>query len=220
MNTITLRGHEDALPVGKIFCLGRNYAEHAREMKAAITPTPIVFLKPATALLRNGEAILLPAISRDVHHEVELVVAIGKGGKRISRSAAYSHVLGYGVGLDMTLRDLQEEAKKRGLPWSVAKGFDTSAPVSDFISPGQIGDPHALTIICSVNGSVRQRASTGAMISRIDAIIEYISSIFTIEAGDLIFTGTPEGVGPVKEGDVVQAELLGFAKISHPVRSA
>jgi 5-carboxymethyl-2-hydroxymuconate isomerase len=219
MQTITLRGHQNAVAVGTIYCLGRNYAEHAKEMHAEITPAPIVFLKPRTALIHDGEPIILPSISRDVHHEVEFVVAIGKGGKHIARDAAYSHVLGYGIGLDMTLRDVQEEAKKRGLPWSVAKGFDTSAPVSDFLPPDQIGDPHAQTICCRVNGSVRQRASTGTMISRIDVIIEYISSIFTIEAGDLIFTGTPEGVGAVKHGDVVEAELAGFAKISHPVRN-
>lgn len=220
MHTITLRGHEDSLPVGTIFCLGRNYAEHAREMQAEITQTPIVFLKPRAALIHDGETIVIPSISRETHHEVELVVAIGRGGKRIARSAAYSHVLGYGVGLDMTLRDVQEEAKQRGLPWSVAKGFDTSAPVSEFIPPDRLGDPHAQTICCRVNGAVRQRASTGSMISRIDAVIEYISSIFTIEPGDLIFTGTPEGVGAVRHGDVVEAELTGFARISHPVRNA
>lgn len=219
MSTITLRGDHVAVPVCKIFCLGRNYADHAREMGAEISETPIVFFKPATAVIHDGETIVIPRISREMHHEVELVVAMGKQGKHIRRGAAYDHVLGYGVGLDMTLRDVQNEAKKRGLPWSVAKGFDTSAPVSEIIPSGQIGNPHALTISCAVNGSVRQRVCTDKMIWRIDEIIEYVSSIFRMEAGDLIFTGTPEGVGQVKDGDVVQAELLGFAEISHPVRS-
>jgi 2-keto-4-pentenoate hydratase/2-oxohepta-3-ene-1,7-dioic acid hydratase in catechol pathway len=218
MRTVQLRGHP-AVPLGKIFCLGRNYAGHLREMQAEIPQAPVVFLKPGTALIRDGEPIVIPRISHQVHHEVELVVAIGTPGKHIPRNEAIGHVSGYGVGLDMTLRDIQNEAKKQGLPWSVAKGFDTSAPVSEFIPAGQIGDPYALTISCSVNGAVRQRASTGTMISRIDEIIEYISSIFTIEAGDLIFTGTPEGVGEVKHGDIVEAELLGFVKTNHPVRS-
>ncbi len=219
MRTIQYQGRPGAVPVGNIFCLGRNYAEHAREMQAEAPDTPIVFLKPSTAVIRSGSAIVIPAISREMHHEVELVVAIGREGKHIPRSSAYEHVSGYGVGLDMTLRDLQSRAKKEGLPWSVAKGFDTSAPVSDIVPAERIGDPHAQTIRCSVNGRERQRSSTGLMISRIDRIIEYISSIFTLEAGDLIFTGTPEGVGPVQAGDLVEAELLGFAKISHTVEN-
>jgi 5-carboxymethyl-2-hydroxymuconate isomerase len=189
-------------------------------MHAAPSGTPVVFLKPGTAVIGNGEPIVIPSISTEAHHEVELVVAIGKSGKRIARANAYAHVAGYGVGLDMTLRDIQNQAKKEGLPWAVAKGFDTSAPVSEIIPAGEIGNPHALTMSCSVNGSPRQKGSTGDMITSIDAIIEYISSIFTIEEGDLIFTGTPEGVGPVRDGDTVEAELLGFAKISHPVRGA
>ena len=219
MQTIEFQGRNGSVPVGNIFCLGRNYAEHAREMGAEAPGSPIVFLKPSTAVIRNGTAIIIPSISREMHHEVELVVAIGKGGKHIPRSSAYDHVSGYGVGLDMTLRDLQARAKKDGLPWTVAKGFDTSAPVSEFVPADRIGDPHAQTIRCSVNGKERQRSSTGSMLTRIDEIIEYISSVFTIGSGDLIFTGTPEGVGPVKAGDVVEAELLGFVKISHPVEN-
>jgi 2-keto-4-pentenoate hydratase/2-oxohepta-3-ene-1,7-dioic acid hydratase in catechol pathway len=219
MRTIRVRGGAEGLPVGKIFCLGRNYAEHAREMHDEVPETPVIFLKPPSALLNNGEAILIPAISREVHHEVELVVALGKGGKRIPRSRAYDHVLGYGVGLDMTLRDLQKEAKKKGLPWTVAKGFDTSAPLSEIIPAAAIGDPHGVTISCSVNGTVRQQTSTGRMVFRVDQIIEFLSSIFTLEAGDLIFTGTPEGVGEVRAGDTVEAELHGFATISHSVRN-
>ncbi len=188
-------------------------------MGAELPATPVVFLKPASAMIRDGEEIVIPSISRQVHHEVELIVAIGKGGKFIRRGDAFGCVLGYGVGLDMTLRDIQTEAKKQGLPWTVAKGFDTSAPVSEIIPAGEIADPHAVTICCRVNGAVRQQTSTGKMLFRIDQIIEYLSSIFTLEAGDLIFTGTPEGVGEVKPGDLVEAELLGFAKTSHRVGS-
>jgi 5-carboxymethyl-2-hydroxymuconate isomerase len=219
MKNIRVRGAGGTVPVGKILCLGRNYAEHAREMGSEVPRTPVVFLKPASAIIRDGEKIVIPSISRQVHHEVELVVAIGKGGKFISRGDAFRCVLGYGVGLDMTLRDIQTEAKKEGLPWTVAKGFDTSAPVSEIIPAGEIDDPHAVTICCRVNGAVRQQSSTAGMIFRIDRIIEYLSSIFTLEEGDLIFTGTPEGVGEVKPGDLVEAELLGFAKTSHRVGS-
>ncbi|TLY32401.1 MAG: fumarylacetoacetate hydrolase family protein [Ignavibacteria bacterium] len=219
MKNIQVRGAGGAFPVGKILCLGRNYAEHAREMDAELPATPVVFLKPASAIIRNGEKILIPPISRQVHHEVELIVAIGKGGKSIPRGDAFGCVLGYGVGLDMTLRDIQTEAKKQGLPWTVAKGFDTSAPVSDIIPAGEIGDPHDVTICCRVNGAVRQQSSTAKMLFRIDRIIEYLSSIFTLEPGDLIFTGTPEGVGEVRPGDLVEAELVGFAKTSHRVGS-
>lgn len=220
MKTIRIHSSGDNLPVGKILCLGRNYAEHAREMQSNIPTTPILFLKPPSALIHNGEAIMLPKISQHVHHEVELVVAIGKIGKFIPSTEAYSHVLGYGIGLDMTLRDVQDVAKKNGSPWSVAKGFDTSAPVSDIVPAARIQDPRALTITCKVNGIIRQQCSTGEMIFTIDKIIEYISSIFTLETGDLIFTGTPSGVGEVRSGDTIEAELVGYEKITHPVRSA
>src|SRR3989442_391774 len=153
MKNIRVRGAGGAVPVGKILCLGRNYAEHAREMGAELPATPVVFLKPASAMIRDGEEIVIPSISRQVHHEVELIVAIGKGGKFIRRGDAFGCVLGYGVGLDMTLRDIQTEAKKQGLPWTVAKGFDTSAPVSEIIPAGEIADPHALTICCRVKGA-------------------------------------------------------------------
>ena len=207
MRSVILRDSNEAIPVGKILCLGRNYAEHAREMDAEIPERPLVFLKPSTALIQDGEQIAIPSISKDVHHEVELVVLIGKGGKDIPRESAYHHVAGYGVGLDMTLRDIQAEAKKMGLPWSVAKGFDTSAPVSHFVQKASVPDPHSLTLSLKVNGRIRQKSTTARMIFRIDEIISYVSSLFTLERGDLIFTGTPEGVGPVTSGDMLEAEL-------------
>jgi acylpyruvate hydrolase len=219
MKTITIRKTNEQLPVGKVICIGRNYAEHAAEMKSEVPDKPVIFLKPSTALIRNGENIVLPKISNDVHHEVELVVAIGKGGKSIPDSEAYSYILGYAIGLDMTLRDVQSEAKKKGLPWSIAKGFDTSAPISDIITADQIADPHNLTITCKVNGQTRQHSSTGKMIFKIEKLIEFISSIFTLERGDLIYTGTPEGVGKVINGDLIEAEIEGILKISHKIIS-
>ncbi len=207
MSTVTFKDTGTATRVGKIMCLGRNYAAHAREMKAETPQAPVVFLKPSTALLSNGSSVVLPSFSRNVHHEVELVVMVGRGGKDISRSQALAHVGGYAVGLDMTLRDIQAEAISKGLPWTVAKGFDTSAPVSSFVRPAQVPDPHALMISLAVNGQLRQRANTASMLFRIDEVLAYLSTVFTLEEGDLIFTGTPEGVGPVEHGDQLHAEL-------------
>jgi acylpyruvate hydrolase len=193
--------------VGKCLCLGRNYPAHAKEMNAEIPENPVVFIKPSTAVIGSGSRVIIPPFSRELHHEVEMVVVIGKDGKDIPREKAYEHVAGYAVGLDMTLRDVQADAKKKGLPWSVAKGFDTSAPVSAIIDKRSVRDPHALELSLKVNGVLRQRSSTANMIFRVEYIVSYLSSIFTLEAGDLIFTGTPEGVGPVVPGDQMQASL-------------
>jgi 2-keto-4-pentenoate hydratase/2-oxohepta-3-ene-1,7-dioic acid hydratase in catechol pathway len=206
------------LPVGKIICLGRNYAEHAKEMGAEIPTEPVLFLKPPSSIIYNGEDIVRPSFSQQLHHEVELIVAIGSTGKNIPESRAFDYVLGYGVGLDMTLRDKQADAKKKGLPWSVAKGFDTSAPISEIIPKNQIPDPKKLEIRCLVNGTERQRTSISKMLFPVEKIISYCSTIFTLEEGDLIFTGTPEGVSELNDGDTIEAELVGFTKITHHVR--
>lgn len=207
MKTLTFAGSTRTLTAGKLICLGRNYVEHAKEMAAEVPTTPVLFLKPSTALIGPGETVLLPPFSSDLHHEVEMVVLIGREGKDIPEAEAMSYVAGYAVGLDMTLRDVQAEAKKKGLPWSVAKGFDTSAPVSPFADPSQVPDPHNLDITLTVNGAVRQHSNTGRMIFRLDRTIAYISTVFTLEPGDLIFTGTPEGVAQVKPGDTLTATL-------------
>jgi 5-carboxymethyl-2-hydroxymuconate isomerase len=220
MKLIQFTEPRDPFRVGKIVCLGRNYAEHAKEMQSEVPSEPVIFLKPASAVIPDGGSILLPSFSRDVHHEVELVVAIGRPGRRIDAGRAYEHVAGYAIGLDMTARDVQAAAKKKGLPWSVAKGFDTSAPVSRIVPAARIPDPHALTISCSVNAAQRQRSSTGMMIFSVPKMIAYISSIFTLEEGDLIFTGTPEGVGPVVAGDVITAEIEGHVAITVSVSAA
>jgi 2-keto-4-pentenoate hydratase/2-oxohepta-3-ene-1,7-dioic acid hydratase in catechol pathway len=207
MATLTFRNSTTTLAAGKLICIGRNYADHAKEMHADIPKEPVLFLKPASAIIPSGGTIVIPPFSHELHHEVELVALISRGGSRIPVSEAMSHIGGYAAGLDMTLRDVQAEAKKKGLPWTVAKGFDTSAPLSPFVEPESIPDPHNLTISLSVNGIRRQYSSTANMIFRLDFIVAYISSIFTLEPGDLIFTGTPEGVGPAEPGDILTAEI-------------
>jgi acylpyruvate hydrolase len=220
MRTVRFQSPPQELPVGKILCLGRNYAEHAKEMHAETPSEPVVFLKPSTALVADGGTVLIPPFSKDVHHEVEMVVVIGREGKHIPRHRAMDHVAGYAVGLDMTLRDVQAVAKSKGLPWSVAKGFDTSAPVSTAIGARLVPNPHALTLSLKVNGTVRQRSSTSAMIFPVDAMVSYLSSIFTLEPGDLIFTGTPEGVAAVAPGDLLEAELESVGTLRVHVQAA
>lgn len=219
MKTIRVRGLREEIPVGKILCLGRNYAEHAKEMQSEVPDCPLVFIKPSSALISDGQDIVIPRISQEVHHEVELVVAIGKTGKRMQQEQARNYILGYGVGLDMTLRDIQREAKKKGLPWSVAKGFDTSAPVSEIVPASMIASTAALEIQCRVNGTLRQTSRTDQMIFPVEQIISYLSTLFTLERGDLIFTGTPAGVGTVVPGDRIEAELVGWTKITHTIKS-
>ena len=206
--TVHLIGTSEPLEVRKIFCIGRNYAEHAKEMNADIPEAPVFFLKPSTAIIRDGGSIHRPPISNELHHEVEMTILIGRGGKNILRGNALNHVAGYGIGLDMTLRDVQSDAKKKGLPWTLAKGFDTSAPVSDFVPAGEISDPRNLEVKLDVNGITRQHSNTGNFIFNIEELIAYISQFFTFERGDILFTGTPEGVAPAASGDRLEAQLL------------
>ncbi|WP_305044149.1 fumarylacetoacetate hydrolase family protein [Geoalkalibacter sp.] len=210
MISVRLQGSSRNFTVGKIVCLGRNYAEHIRELGNETPEEPVVFLKPATSLIRAGEKIVIPPYARECHHEVELAVLIGHYGRNIAASAAYAHVAGYGIALDMTLRDVQERLKKKGLPWEIAKAFDTSCPISDFAPRERVADPHDLKIRLWVNGELRQDGHTGQMIHRIPEIIAYVSAIFTLEEGDIILTGTPAGVGPVRGGDRIHAEIEGL----------
>jgi len=207
MATLHFKDSGTTLTAGKIICLGRNYIEHAKEMKADVPGEPVLFLKPSTAILADGGTISVPPFSHELHHEVELVALIARGGSKIARSDAMGHIGGYAVGLDMTLRDVQADAKKKGLPWAVSKGFDTSAPLSSFVARDSVPDPHDLRISLAVNGTVKQHSTTRNMIFRLDEVIAYISAIFTLESGDLIFTGTPEGVGPVQPGDTIVADI-------------
>ena len=206
-------------PSGKLICIAKNYARHAAEMKSTVPQQPVVFLKPRTSLIGNGEAIVLPALCDEVHHEVELVALIGRHGKNIPESEALSYVAGYAVGLDMTARDLQAQAKDAGHPWAVAKGFDTFAPLGSFAPHQDIAAPHDLMLTLTINGDVRQHASTGNMVFSIPQLISYCSRVFTLEPGDCFFTGTPEGVGPVHEGDHLVATCSGLPPLEVTVRA-
>lgn len=218
MMEITLPSSGLTVRPSKLLCIGRNYASHVAEMKSEILEEPVVFLKPSTALVGQGGRIVLPPMSNDVHHEVELVVAIGRGGKNIAESEALEYVDGYAVGLDMTARDLQARAKQQGLPWSIAKGFDTFAPVGAFTPAHKVRNPQRLDVQLSVNGTVRQRGNTADMLFPVARLIAYCSRIFTLLPGDLLFTGTPEGVGPVQDGDVLEARITGLPELRVKVK--
>ncbi|CAG2101004.1 unnamed protein product [Medioppia subpectinata] len=203
----------------KIVCLGKNYGKHAIEMGGKVPEVPLIFLKPATAYVTEGNPIKVPVGCGQLHHEVELGVIIGRKGSNISESEAMDYVGGYAVTLDMTARDWQSLAKKEGNPWSLAKGFDTSCPVGSFIPKEAIGDPNSLQLWCKVNGDMKQNASTSDMVFKIPQIISYISKYFTLETGDLILTGTPEGVGPVSPGDTIEAGLGDLSKVSFQIQA-
>jgi 5-carboxymethyl-2-hydroxymuconate isomerase len=220
MKTIKFINSGEKLNVGKIVCLGRNYADHAKEMHSEVPSTPIIFLKPPSALIFNRDYIIRPKISNLMHHEVEVVVVIGKTAKDVLSANADEYIAGYGIGLDMTLRDIQNDSKSKGLPWTVCKGFDTSAAISDIVPKSAISNPSGLQFQCKVNGVIRQQGNTRNMIFSYGKMIEYISSLITLEPGDLIYTGTPEGVGEVNDGDEIEAELIGYTKISHRIRTA
>ncbi|XP_061556653.1 acylpyruvase FAHD1, mitochondrial [Phycodurus eques] len=201
----------------KIICVGRNYAEHAKELKNAVPAEPLLFLKPPSAYVREGSPILAPVYSGELHHEVELGVVIGKGGADIPRSAAMEHVAGYALCLDMTARDVQDECKAKGLPWTLAKAFDTSCPVSDFIPKERVPEPGDLELWLKVNGQLRQRGRTSQMIFSIPYLVSYISHVITLEEGDLILTGTPGGVSAVRERDELQAGIDGVVTVTFRV---
>lgn len=195
------------LTIGSIFCMGRNYQKHAQELGSSVPDEPMVFLKPAGSLIGDRESILLPKQSKEVHHEVELVIAIGKQGKNIPEQDALGYVAGYGIGIDVTARDIQQKEKENRHPWSVAKGFDTFAPISSFIPVKPGTDFDSMDLSLEVNGNMRQKGNTVDMIFPVTTLISYLSTIFTLNPGDLIFTGTPEGVSPIKSGDSIQATL-------------
>jgi 5-carboxymethyl-2-hydroxymuconate isomerase len=200
--------------IGKILCIGRNYVDHIKELGNEAPASPVVFMKPASAVIGNGESVVIPPYSQECHYEAELAVLIGLEGKNIPEAEALSHVAGYGVAIDMTLRDVQDNLKKKGLPWEIAKGFDSSCPLSDFVPAAQVPDPQILTICLSLNDNERQNGSTGLMINSVAKIISYLSSIFTLEEGDVILTGTPAGVGRVVAGDRMYASIDGVGSIS------
>lgn len=207
MYTTRLIGTPRTYRVGKVVCLGRNYSEHIAELGNSVPDRPVIFIKPATSIIGAGEEIVIPDYSQDCHHEVELALLIGKWGKSIPAAEAMNHIAGFGVAIDLTLRDVQSDLKKKGLPWEVAKGFDSACPLSDFVAAHQVADPHQLGLRLWVNGELRQDGNTAQMIHRIPSILQEISRIFTLEEGDVILTGTPSGVGPVVSGDRIKAEI-------------
>ncbi len=203
-----------SLSIGKIICLARTYKKHATEMKTNPPPDPLLFLKPASSIIFSGESIQYPAQSTCVHHEVELGVVINKQAKDISKKDALSIVGGYVVGLDITARDIQSIAKKNGWPWSIAKGFDTFAPISDVVSCTDVTNPNHIDFSLRVNSHVRQKGNTSDLIWDIETLISHISRIMTLEPGDLILTGTPEGVSEIQIGDQITADLDGLVTLS------
>lgn len=204
-------GDSKRFPVNRIYCVGRNYADHAREMgHDPDREPPFFFMKPATAIVTDGQAMAYPALSKDVHHELEMVVALGKGGTNIPVDQALDHVWGYGLGLDMTRRDLQGEAKKMGRPWDTGKAFDQSAPCSALVPVSQCGHLSKGRIYLTVNGQVKQDGDLAMMIWNVPETIAYLSTLFTLMPGDLIFSGTPAGVAAVQRGDELEGHVDGL----------
>ena len=215
--SVPVVGHAERFPVHRIYCVGRNYAEHAKEMGFTGREAPFFFMKPADAVLcaDDGAAVSMPypSLTSNLHHEIELVVAIGKGGKNIPAAQAMEHIWGYAVGLDMTRRDLQNEMKKQGRPWCIGKAFEASAPISAITPAAQAGDVERADIWLQVNGQDRQRSNVNQLIWNIAETIEHLSHAWELQPGDLIMTGTPEGVGAVQTGDVLEGGISGLGAL-------
>ena len=214
---LPIAGSQDLFPVRRVYCIGRNYAEHAKEMGHDPTREPPFFFIKHPDSLVTGKPFPYPTKTKDVHHEIELVVALGKGGVNVPAAKALDLVWGYGVGLDMTRRDLQGEAKKMGRPWEVGKAFDFAAPCTALIPASQIGHPAKGAIWLKVNGEVRQKGDLSEMIWSVPEMIEHLSGLFELKAGDVIFSGTPAGVGPVKKGDTLEGHVDGVGDLKTTV---
>jgi len=198
----------------KIICIGRNYAAHIEELKNEQPGQPVVFLKPDTALLKAGAPFYYPDFSKNIHHEIELVLKISKEGKYIQPQFAHRYFEEIGLGIDFTARDLQDQCKAKGLPWEISKAFNGSTPIGEFKSVAELGDLKNLDFHLEINGELRQKGNTGLMLFDFATIIAYVSQFFTLKKGDLIYTGTPAGVGPVQLGDQLIG-FLGTEKILH-----
>jgi fumarylpyruvate hydrolase len=219
---VPVRGRPGAFPVHRIYCVGRNYEEHAKEMGFSGREPPFFFMKPADAIVvvpAGGEAhMAYPPLTGNLHHEIELVVAIGKGGRNIAAANALQHVFGYAVGLDMTRRDLQNDMKKQGRPWCIGKAFDQSAPIGPITPADEAGNIAQAEIHLQVNGKDRQRSNVSKLIWSISETIEHLSAAWELQPGDLIFSGTPEGVGAVLPGDTMSGGVTGLEPIRISVR--
>jgi fumarylpyruvate hydrolase len=216
--SVPVVGRAERYPVHRIYCVGRNYEEHAKEMGFTGREPPFFFLKPADAIVvvESGQTAVIPypTLTSNLHHEIELVVAIGQGGHNIKAEDAERHIFGYAVGLDMTRRDLQTEMKKQGRPWCIGKGFDQSAPIGPITPAAEAGDIHHAAIWVQVNGVDRQRSTVGKLIWNVAETIEHLSSAWELQPGDLIYTGTPEGVAAVVKGDTMTGGVDGLTSIS------
>jgi len=211
--TLPVQGSDKLFPVRRIYCVGRNYAEHAIEMgHDPSKEPPFFFQKNPDNIVTDGK-FPYPSQTSDVHHEIEMVVALSKGGDNIPVESALDHVFGYGVGLDMTRRDLQGEAKKLGRPWEVGKAFEASAPCGPLVPASEIGHPNAGAVTLKVNGELRQQGDLNQLIWKVPEMISYLSGLFTLQPGDIIMTGTPAGVGAVKRGDVLEGFVEGIGRI-------
>jgi acylpyruvate hydrolase len=193
----------------KIFCIGRNYADHARELNHPVPEEPVFFMKPDSAIIKNNKPFFLPGFSSDLHYEVEIVLKICRLGKNIDKKYAHRYYNDIGIGIDFTARDLQRKAIKLGEPWEIAKAFDSSAPISKFIKKDRLPDINAINFQLDINDKTVQKGNTNDLIFSFDEIIAYLSRFSTLKLGDLIFTGTPSGVGPVKIGDHLSASIEG-----------
>ena len=216
MHQIKIKGSDTVFNVGKIICLGRNYLDHIRELGNKVPDRAVIFCKPASSMIADGGTINIPEYSNDCHHELELALLIGKTGKKIEEKEALSYLAGYGVALDLTLRDLQTELKNKGLPWEIAKGFDTSCPLSDFVTVESVENPNDIRLTLKVNGQLRQQGSTAQMMRSVEEIIAEVSIFYTLEPGDIILTGTPAGVSRIESGDQLEGsiEQVGTLKVS------
>lgn len=203
----------------KIICIGRNYIEHAKELNNPLPESPVFFLKPDTALLQNSQPFMYPDFTSDLHYETELVLKICASGKAIPENEASNYYREIGIGIDFTARDLQQRCKEKGLPWEIAKGFDHSAPLSDtFIEKDKLANRHAIKFHLNINGTPVQQGNSANMIFSFEKIISYVSRFITLSDGDLVFTGTPAGVGPVRKGDHLEAFIEGRKLLSFSVQ--
>jgi 5-carboxymethyl-2-hydroxymuconate isomerase len=213
MKSVHFQNSNENLQIGKIVCIGRNYTKHAKELGNEVPDKPVLFLKPSSAVIYSGGEVIQPTFSNELHHEIELVLLIGEDLKNASRKEAEKAIIGYGVGLDMTLRDVQKKLKNNGYPWTLAKCFDTSAVISDFILKKDYELKLDEKIELRVNGEIKQSDTLSSMIFKPVEIVEYISSVMKLEKGDLIFTGTPSGVGKVDREDKLEATLGDMAEL-------
>lgn len=215
--SVPIHGRAERFPVNRVYCVGRNYEEHAKEMGFTGREPPFFFLKPANAVVvvSAGETghLPYPTLTKNLHHEIELVAAIGTGGRNIKAADAMSHIFGYAVGLDMTRRDLQGEMKKQGRPWCIGKAFDHSAPIGPITPAGQAGDITHADIVLQVNGQDRQRSNVSKLIWNMAETIEHLSAAWELKPGDLVYTGTPEGVAAVVTGDVMVGSVAGLVDL-------